>query len=58
MHLRQNKIDTNDDRERKSYGFWTLAFLLLQVIPEQTGLVGEVQVGVEPKTGAKSLLIY
>lgn len=27
--------------------FWTLSFLLLEVIPEKAGLVGEVEVGVE-----------
>ena len=41
----------------QTYRLWALSLLLLQVVPEEAGLVGDVEAGVEAEAGAQPPLV-
>ena len=41
----------------QTYRLWALPLLLLQVVPEEAGLVGDVEAGVEAEAGAQPPLV-
>ena len=41
----------------QTYRLWALPLLLLQVVPKQAGLVGDVEAGVEAEAGAQPPLV-
>ena len=41
----------------QTYRLWALSLLLLKVVPEQAGLVGDVEAGVEAEAGAQPPLV-